>query len=259
VTRPEETARQAPEGTAVVIADVGALPWRALPPAGLHAKTLSVDPETGARTALLRMAPQEGYVPPATAHYHDTYEEILGVSGRFTFDAKVWLERGGYIYHPAGTVHGFTSLVPEDSILLSRVGPGHMGNAVTEPAQPDMYSVYETADPRAPVAASDPAAGIAPEPRAFLGDQIVQWREIAAAPMRAHGAAMVVLPAGWRTTAAVADQTVEIFTLTPGLVLDGVTVPESSGGSFVRIPIGAAVPSMACTTDVHAFVTFGDI
>lgn len=243
----------------VIIADVDALPWRKLPPAGLYSKSLSVDPVSGARTAIVRMVPQQGYVPPATAHYHDTYEEILGLAGPFTFDTEVWLSHGSYVFHPAGTVHGFASVVPEDSIFLSRVGPGHTGNSVPEPAQRQMYSIYATPDARAPASMSEPLAGAAATPRAFLGDGVVQWHEISAHPSRRHGAAMVRFPAHWRSTADVAEETFEIFTLSPGMVFADTQPGDSATTSFVRIPAGGAVPAMECTTEVLAFVTFGDI
>jgi len=253
VTAQDNTAREV-----IMIRDVDALPWRALPAPGIYARTLSADPATGARTAILRMVPEEGYVPPATAHYHDTYEEILGLTGRFTFDDEVWLGRGGYVFHPAGTVHGFASVVPEDSAFLSRVGPGHVGNLVPEPARDAMYSVYDTPDPRAPVASGDPAAGVAPAMRAFLGDSQVEWREIGADPTGAHGSAMAVLPAGWRPTAVVADVTVEIFTLGAGLAF-GAGEPADSTASYLRIPAGKPIPAIECLADVPAFVTFGEI
>ena len=244
---------------AVVIPDTAALPWRKLPPAGLYSKTLSVDPETGARTALVRMIPAEDYVPPVTAHYHDTYEEILGVAGHFTFDAKVWLGLGSYVFHPPGTVHGFKSIVPEDSTILSRVGPGHTGNAIPEPSQMQMYSVYDVPDPRPPVAATYPSAGVTTIETPLLGTGLVEWQEISTAPSCQHGAAMVVLPAGWRSTARIAEATIEIFTLSPGLVFESVQDKESPSGAFVRIPAGAEVPAIGCGVEVRAFVTYGDI
>jgi quercetin dioxygenase-like cupin family protein len=252
------TGLENPARDVVVIPDVDALPWRKLPSAGLYARSLSVDAATGARTAILRMVPEEGYVPPATAHYHDTYEEIVGLAGRFTFDKEVWLGRAGYIFHPAGTVHGFASVVPEDSTFLSRVGAGHVGNSVPEPALGAMYSVYETPDPRAPASTADPVAGTEPTLRPFLGSWEVEWHEVSAAPSGAHGAAMVVLPGNWRPTESITDVTVEIFTLDAGLVFGGAE-PIESAASYVRIPAGAVIPDMECRKDVRAFIAFGEI
>jgi mannose-6-phosphate isomerase-like protein (cupin superfamily) len=243
----------------VIIPDVAVVPWRAMPAPGIYSKTLSIDAATGARSALLRMNPNEGYLPPSMAHYHDTYEEILAVTGRLTFDKKVWLGRGGYIYHPAGTVHGFASVVPEDTVILSRIGPHHVGNLVPEPAHDDMYSVYGTPALRAPESLSEPMAGTLPISRPFLGDGIVRWHEISTAESGAHGAAMVVFPAGWRSLPQASENTFEIFTLTPSLVFEGVPSVESPDASFVRIPRGATVPQIDCASDVLAFVTFGEI
>jgi quercetin dioxygenase-like cupin family protein len=242
----------------IIIPDVAALPWRALPAPGLYARTLSADPVTGARTAMIRMVPEEGYLPPATAHYHDTYEEILGIAGHLTFDRRIWLGRGSYVFHPAGTVHGFASDVPQDSTILSRVGPGHVGNPIPEPVQDDMYSVYEMPDPRAPAAQREPMAGTSALPREFLGGTAI-WSEISASPGRAHGAAMVLLPAGWQTTPHCSANTIEIYTLSPGLVFEDDEPHESPGDSFVRIPAGAKVPPLRCNREVLAFVTFGEI
>ena len=65
----------------VPLMDSGTLPWASLGPPGLHSRLLSRDPETGARTALQCMRPQEGYQAPPIAHYHHTYEEILVIRG----------------------------------------------------------------------------------------------------------------------------------------------------------------------------------
>ena len=56
--------------------DTTAMDW-ATPIPGLYSKVLSVDPETGARTALQRLVPSEGYKAPTVAHYHHSAEEIL--------------------------------------------------------------------------------------------------------------------------------------------------------------------------------------
>lgn len=79
--------------------DVATLPWVPLGPPGLHSRLLSRDPETGARTALQCMRPQEGYVAPPVAHFHRTYEELLVVHGRFTFDSVHWLQPRSYCFH----------------------------------------------------------------------------------------------------------------------------------------------------------------
>jgi hypothetical protein len=68
-----------------------AMEWKPLGPVGLSSNLLSRDPETGARTALQRLNPDEGYQPPTIAHFHTTYEEILGVRGWFSFDQRTWV------------------------------------------------------------------------------------------------------------------------------------------------------------------------
>src|SRR4051812_44016323 len=103
----------------VTALDVDAMAWKPLGPPGLHSKLLSRDQETGARTALQRLNPAEGYVAPTIAHYHHTYEEILGVHGLFSFDSKRWITPTSYVFHPPKTVHGFKSNVPRESWFLS--------------------------------------------------------------------------------------------------------------------------------------------
>ena len=73
----------------IVGLDVDAMEWAPLGPPGLFSKLLSRDPDTGARTALQRMDPGLGYQAPTIAHFHTTYEEILGIAGRFTFDQAI--------------------------------------------------------------------------------------------------------------------------------------------------------------------------
>src|SRR5690606_13433092 len=75
------------------------------------------------------------------AHYHHTYEEILGISGCFSFDSKLWVEPCTYVFHPPQTVHGFKSAIREESTFLSRVGRDLDFNFVEEPEQDVLYSV----------------------------------------------------------------------------------------------------------------------
>src|ERR1700722_9009623 len=102
--------------------DVDAMAWEPLGAAGGYTKLLNRDPETGARTALQRICPQEGYQVPQVAHFHNTYEEILGVRGLFSFDSRRWITPGSYVFHAPRTVHGFKSALREESWFLSRVG-----------------------------------------------------------------------------------------------------------------------------------------
>ena len=105
--------------------DSNTLPW-ASPRPGTYGRLLSQDPDSGARTALARISPADGYIDQPTAHSHDATEEILVVKGTISFDSRVWLHPGGYVYHPAGWVHGFKSRVPGEAWLISRTG-GELG------------------------------------------------------------------------------------------------------------------------------------
>ena len=91
------------------------------PRPGTYSRILSRDPETTARTALVRVVPQDGHVDQAQPHCHETSEEIFVVSGMMAFDSRCWLHAGGYIYHPPRWVHGFNSNVPVESAFVSRV------------------------------------------------------------------------------------------------------------------------------------------
>jgi hypothetical protein len=50
-----------------------------------------------------------------------------------SFDRRVWLHRGSYVYHPAETVHGFRSTVPVETQYLSRIGRDLDFNYVDQP------------------------------------------------------------------------------------------------------------------------------
>ncbi len=135
---------------------VDALDWAPLGPPGLYSRLLSRDPQTGARTALQKLVPADGYTPPTTAHYHHTYEEIIGISGCFSFDSRRWVVEGTYVFHPPQTVHGFASAVREESTFLSRVGRDLDFNFVEEPEHDDLYPIAGANPVRAP-RALDPA------------------------------------------------------------------------------------------------------
>ncbi len=131
--------------------DTNAMPWTKPGPPGIYTKLLSRDPDTGERTALNRLQPEEGMNPPGAAHYHHTTEELLIVKGRMSFDSQVWLTPQSYCFHPPETVHGFKSAVPEESWFLSRVGRELDFNFVEQPEQLSPYYVSE-APPRRAVA-----------------------------------------------------------------------------------------------------------
>lgn len=120
--------------------DTAAMTWTEVQP-GLMTKMLSRDGATGARTALNRIVPELNPPVPTKAHYHHTTEELLVVAGRMSFDSQVWLTPGGYVFHPAETVHGFKSAVTEDTQFLSRVGRDLDFNWVDHPKATKPYHV----------------------------------------------------------------------------------------------------------------------
>jgi hypothetical protein len=157
-------------------------------------------------------------------------------------------------------VHGFASVVPEDSIFLSRVGTGHKGNLVPDASGDTMYSIYDRPDPRAPAAIADPFAAVPAQRRAFLnGSAPVEWHAISAAPSGAHGAAMVRLPTGWRSAAQTAGQDLEILTLAGTLACDGIEPDSKSATTYIRVPVGAMIPALSTDGSVRAFIAFGAI
>lgn len=208
----------------VEILDVDALEWQPLGPAGLYSKLLSRDPETGARTALQRLVPQENYAPPTVAHFHTTYEEIIGVKGFFSFDSKRWIRPLSYVFHPPLTVHGFKSAVPEESWFLSRVGRDLDVNLVEHPEQDDIYPVNGVPAVREAQALADPIAERAFEQRP-LGDgsMPVEWCALSKDPVSGEGSAIVRIPPGWTSAIAgsVQNDYLEWFVMDGDLIVDG--------------------------------------
>ena len=122
--------------------DTVAMPWIERG-SGAFTKLLSTDPDNGARTALQRVVPSQGAKAPSVPHYHHSDEEILVVKGRLSFDSKVWLHPLGYCFHPAQTVHGFKSSVPEETWFLSRHSQTMDTLQVPDPAKREYYSVAD--------------------------------------------------------------------------------------------------------------------
>lgn len=140
----------------VAFLDTKAMDWDKPGPPGIYSKLLSRDPETGERTALNRLVPEDGMNPPGAAHYHHTTEELLIVKGRMSFDSKVWLTPQSYCFHPPETVHGFKSAVPEESWFLSRIGRELDFNFVDEPEQLSPYYVSDEPPARSVAYHADP-------------------------------------------------------------------------------------------------------
>ena len=238
----------------IVGLDVVAMVWAPLGPPGLFSKLLSRDPETGARTALQRMDPRLGYRPPTVAHFHTTYEEILGISGRFTFDQRTWVVPGAYVFHPPRTVHGFASQVPQDSLFLSRVGRDLDVNLVEQPADDDLYVIEGDVPPRSPAAHGDARAAIGWDDATLLG-QPVSACALSRDPETGEGSALVRLPAGWESLARRREDYLEIFALDGGLAAGG--EPAIDGRAYFFIPPGEVIPVFHAERDCEIYVNFG--
>jgi len=234
--------------------DVETVEWKPLGPPGLYSRLLSRDPETGARTALQRLCPQDAYEAPKVAHFHTTYEEILGVAGLFTFDSRTWIRPGSYVFHPPLTVHGFKSAVKEESWFLSRVGRDLDVNLVHEPREQDLYVVEGPTPLRAPAACGEPLKAIAAERRPLLGAE-AEWRLLSRDPATGEGSALVKVPPGWRSAPASLPVYLEMFTLEGGLSVDGAAPPAGHGYSFY--PPGSPISALTAPGEALIYVNFG--
>ena len=92
---------------------------------GISQKILKQDPDTGARTLLLRSPPRPGAaMGDRRPQHHPVDEEFLCLSGRFTLEGTDWLTPMMYVYYPAGLVHGFGVDVPDGyEVYLRNSGP----------------------------------------------------------------------------------------------------------------------------------------
>jgi len=129
--------------------DTADLPWSGDVP-GIRFKQLSVNPGTQARTVLLRLDPEAGYVDQPSAHYHSATEELLILAGRLSFDQRTWYHRGGYVFHPPGLVHGFASKVPECAIMLARSDGPASTTFIPRGEERDDLPYYRSASSAAP-------------------------------------------------------------------------------------------------------------
>lgn len=241
----------------IVALDVEAMEWKPLGPAGLYSRLLSRDEETGARTALQRLNPDDGYQAPTIAHFHTTYEEILGVRGWFSFDQKTWVRPTSYVFHPPRTVHGFKSAVPQDSWFLSRVGRDLDVNLVEVPAHDDLYVIEGDTPLRVPRAMGEPIAELGFTTRTLAGGSApVEWCELSVDPEIGEGSALVRLPAGWRYEAASLPGYLEIFTLEGTLLPEGEDRAEA-GMTYYFYPPEEAVGPLVASSEVLAYVNFG--
>lgn len=234
--------------------DVDAMDWQPLGPAGLYSKLLSRDPETGARTALQRLCPSDAYEPPRVAHFHMTYEEILGVSGEFSFDSRLWIRPGSYVFHPPMTVHGFKSGIREESTFLSRVGRDLDFNFVPDPKAQDLYVVDGSEPVRRPVAHGDAMGSLGWRDASFLGAP-VQACVLSTDPQSGEGSAFIRLQPGWASATVKLDHYLEIFVLQGGLSVAGGTAGPAHSYSFY--PPAASISPLRAEVETIAYVNFG--
>lgn len=233
---------------------VDEIEWKPLGPAGLYSRLLSRDEDTGARTALQRIVPGDGYVPPQTAHYHHTYEEIIGVAGCFSFDSRRWVKPYTYVFHPPRTVHGFASAVREESMFLSRVGRDLDFNFVHEPDHDDLYTVEGPEPSRKAQALDDHEALTGMAPASFLGGDVLA-RVLSIDPEGGEGSALVRMGQGWFSRDRTLDHYVEMFIMAGGLQVGG--EPAREGHAYFFYPPGEAIDLLAAGDDVIAYVNFG--
>jgi len=128
---------------AVPYIDTKSLPWLRQQAPGIYSKLLLKDNSTGGRTAINRVVPSEGMTPPGKPHFHRTSEELLIIKGCLSFDSKQWLTPYSYCFHPPGTVHGFKSIVKEETWFISRIGNQLDFNFVDKPLRSSPYYVED--------------------------------------------------------------------------------------------------------------------
>jgi hypothetical protein len=234
--------------------DVDAMEWKPLGPPGLYSRLLSRDPDTGARTALQRLCMAENYEPPKTAHFHTTYEEILGVSGLFSFDSRLWVRPGSYVFHPPRTVHGFKSAIQQESTFLSRVGRDLDFNLIHEPEHDDLYVVEGDAPPRVPVAYADAVAQVGARAGMLLGGA-GEVTLLSQDPVTGEGSALVRLADGWRGAETVLPTYLELFVVEGGLGIG--EAPAAPRRDYFFYPPGDAIPALAARAGTLLYVNFG--
>jgi hypothetical protein len=236
--------------------DVSAMPWTPLGRPGLYSKLLSRDPDTGARTALQRMVPEEGLQPPSVAHFHRTYEEILGVRGMFTFDCKRWVKPWSYVFHPPGTVHGFKSRVPQESWFLSRVGRDLDVTQVPEPDGDDPYYVDVVPDRAVALVANPDTERDWTNPSWNRGALAVREAVLSRDPHTGEGSALVQFPAGWSQIGGDWTMAVylEVFVLSGALQIGPVTLGELD---YSFTPPGVVRGELSSPGGALAYVNFG--
>lgn len=125
--------------TQLPLSSLDALEWQPAGVPGIDIKPLNADPDTGARTSLLRSAVRTSV--ERKAQYHPGDEEFLCLEGRFTFDGRDWFGRGSYVHFPARTVHGASVQVPGGYLLYLRTTGTAVAHPVAEPLHPTPYAL----------------------------------------------------------------------------------------------------------------------
>jgi hypothetical protein len=233
--------------------DTNAMPWAKPGPPGIYSKLLSRDPETGERTALNRLMPEEGMNPPGAAHYHHTTEELLIVKGRMSFDSQVWLTPKSYCFHPPETVHGFKSAVPEESWFLSRVGQELDFNFVDEPVQLSPYYVCAT----------PPVRGVAyhAEPTKEVWERVDHATRcvLSLDPVSGEGSVLLEIKPGWSSGAV--DEPLqrceEMYVLEGELGCSDGQVYRAGCYSFE--PPGTSRRALTCNSSALIYFTVGPL
>ncbi len=236
---------------AVPFLDTKDMDWAQPGPPGIYSKLLSRDPDTGERTALNRLVPEDGMNPPGAAHYHHTTEELLIVKGKMSFDSEVWLTPQSYCFHPPETVHGFKSAVAEESWFLSRIGRELDFNFVEDPKQFSPYYVCETPPEREVVYHADPMAEA--WERIENADRFV----LSMHPHTGEGSVLLRTHSGW-TSGPDGDPLMrfeELYVLEGALeCADGRTYDK---GCYQFEPPGTPRRTLSCTDTALLYLTVG--
>lgn len=239
--------------TLIEALNVDGLDWSETPAPGLFVKMLNQDKENGAHTAVYRLSPADGYQAPTCPHYHHTYEEIVPLTGSFTFDHRTWMEPGGYVYHPPFTVHGFKSGIRAESTFLTRVGQSLDFNYVDSPAQDDIYLVEGLAPSRPPSVHGAALEALGASEARFLG-AAAEATVLSRDGISGEGSAMLTLPGSWQGATAPLDHYLELFVLDGELRADGAAVPR---GSYFFYPPGTRIALLEAAGPVTLFASFG--
>ena len=224
--------------------DTNAMDW-AHPVPSVYSKVLSVDPENGARTALQRLVPKNGYKAPAVPHYHHSAEEILVLKGKLSFDSKTYLGSKGYCYHPPQTVHGFKSDVPVETWFLSRHSKKMCTHDVLKPKKRQYY----------PRTGHMPLRGWEAQVAGTKGDWEDGVRVLSEHPRTGEGSKFVRANGEDVDLGVAKDFYQELFVLGGSLTSKDGTVFRKGAYSFV--PPGKRRPKFVAASRALVYVNYG--